>query len=302
MAFQWKNLSKGLSKELARSARLRISFAAEDLSAKFGDLPTDAVVQDLWPTLRDRWLATRPASRDRVVSELRKAGLGDTSIKISSKTGQMEYLRSCRQSGRIKAIVLAAFLDEGSQPMMVPSVTVESPPGSEPPEPAVKDDLGAIGLAPITPPDQSAPPLPGELRHRFAAIVTELTGSPPIYDNDGDIPFGLGSARLFLRIIENDVPFPMLRVFGRLVQGVQSTADLLGDLNEANQQFVICRLMIVEGNVVLDGYVPAGNLTVHELAFLLDEALGTADHFDTLFSARHGGTMLGSDRGEIVDA
>ena len=111
MAFQWKNLSKGLAKELARAAGLRISFAAEDLSDKFGELPTDSLVEDLWLTLRDRWLATKPSPRGRVATELHKAGLGDTSIKISTKAGQMEYLRSCRQSNRLKAIVLAAFLD-----------------------------------------------------------------------------------------------------------------------------------------------------------------------------------------------
>ena len=157
MTFQWKNLSKGLSKELARPMGLRVSFAADDLSAKFGELPTDALVEDLWPTLRERWLATRPASRERVVADLRKAGLGDTAVKIGSKAGQMEYLRSCRQSARLKAIVLAAFLDEGSQPMMAPSVMVESSTRIEPTEPAVKDERGAVEATQITRPDQAAP-------------------------------------------------------------------------------------------------------------------------------------------------
>jgi len=301
MTFQWKNLSKGLSKELARSVGLRVSFAAVDLSAKFGELPTDALVEDLWPTLRERWLATRPASRDRVVAELRKAGLGDASMKINSKTGQMEFLRSCRQSGRLKAIVLAAFLDEGSQPMMAPSVTVDSSTGSDPPEPAAKDDRGAVRATQITRPDQAAPPPSSELRQRVAAIVTELTGSPPIYDDDGDIPFGLGSARLFLRLLEKDVPVPILRMFGRLVQGVKPTPELLGDLNEANRQFLVCRLTFADGNLLLDGCIPATRLTVHEIAFLLDEALNASDHFDTLFVARHGGTLQSPDSGEVVD-
>ena len=237
MAFQWKNLSKGLAKELARPAGLRVSFAAEDLSTKFGEPPTDAFVDELWPVLRDRWLATRPASRDRVVTELRKAGLGDTAVKISTKAGQMEYLRSCRQSGRLKAIVLAAFLDEGSQPMMAPSVMVQSSAEGQPPEPAAKDTQDAAGQTPptITPPDQPTPPLSGEVRSRVSAIMTELTGSAPSYDTDGDLPIASGSARLYLRVIEKDVPLPMIRIFGQLVRGVQPTPELLGDLNEANQ-------------------------------------------------------------------
>ena len=301
MTFQWKNLSKGLSKELARPMGLRVSFAADDLSAKFGELPTDALVEDLWPTLRERWLATRPASRERVVADLRKAGLGDTAVKIGSKAGQMEYLRSCRQSARLKAIVLAAFLDEGSQPMMAPSVMVESSTRIEPPEPAVKDERGAVEATQITRPDQAAPPSSSELRQQVAAIVTELTGGIPIYDDDGDIPFGLGSARLFLRLLEKDVPVPMLKLFGRLVQGVKPTPELFGDLNEANQQFLICRLTFVDGNLLLDGCIPAAGLTVHEVAFLLDESLIASDHFDTLFAARHGGTVRSPDPGEVVD-
>ncbi len=281
MAFQWENLSKGLAKELARVAGLRVSFSAKDLSAKFGEQPTDAVVQELWPVLRDRWLATRPVARDRVVGDLRKAGLGDTSIKIGSKTGKMDYLRSCRLSSRLKEIVLAAFLAEGSQPMMPPSVMVDSHPD----EPQARDTTALTAL-----------------QSRVATIITELTGQPTIIDGDGDIPFASGSARLFLSVLESDMPLPMVRVFGQLVQGVNSTHELLGDLNEANQRLRCCRLMCIDGMVVLNAFIPADNLTIRELAFLLDEALSAADHFDTLFAARHGGKMLGSDRGEVLDA
>ena len=57
----------------------------------------------------------------------------------------------------------------------------------------------------------------------------------------------------------------------------------------------------MQDTVVVDGYIPAAQLTAHELSFLLDEALGASDHFDTLFAKRHGGTTLGRDRGEVVD-
>ena len=93
----------------------------------------------------------------------------------------------------------------------------------------------------------------------------------------------------------------MIRVFGQIVRGVQSTPELLGDLNEANQRIAFCRLLHVQDTVVVDGYIPAASLTAHELSFLLDEALGASDHFDTLLARRHGGSTLGSDRGEVVD-
>src|SRR5690606_29281231 len=48
---------------------------------------------------------------------------------------------------RLKAIVLAAFLDEGSQAMVAPSIMVEARPGDGPPEPAAKDTLGTVRTA-----------------------------------------------------------------------------------------------------------------------------------------------------------
>ena len=303
VVFKWTHFSKGLTKELARPAGLRVSFAADDLATKFGEPPTEMFVEELWPVLRDRWLATRPASRNRVVSELRKSGLGDTAIKVTTKTGQMEYLRSCRRSGRLKAIVLAAFLDEGSQPMMAASVVAESHSDSQPPEPAAKDTQGVPEqvLSHVTPPDQTVLAQPGVVRSRVTAIMTALSGSPPSYDSDGDIAIGAGSARLFLRIIENDVPLPMIRVFGQIVRGVRSTPEVLGDLNEANQRTLLCRLLHVQDTIVVDGYIPAASLTDHELSFLIDEALRASDHLDTLLARRHGGSTLGTDRGEVVD-
>lgn len=147
MVFQWANLSKGLLREFARSVGLRVSLASDNLSTKFGEPPADDMVEQLWPTLRDRWLATRPVARDRVVKELRTAGLGDKSIKVSTKTGQMAYLRSCRQSNRLRAAVLAAFLDEGSQRMVAASVIADSTSASRPPEPAANDTLDDLRQA-----------------------------------------------------------------------------------------------------------------------------------------------------------
>ena len=146
--FRWTNLSRGLARELARAAGVRVSLPREDLAAKFGEPPTDQLVRDIWPTLRDRWLASRPAFRKRVVAELRAAGLGDASVKVDTKTGQMEYLRSCHQSDRLKQIVLAAFLEEGSRSMLAPAVaTVSSRRGRTAPGPSEGDTLGPLRAA-----------------------------------------------------------------------------------------------------------------------------------------------------------
>lgn len=112
MAFRWNTFSKRLTREFAKAAGLRVARAAEELAARYGEPPTELLVIELWPMLRDRWLATRPGIRALVVSELRSAGLGDDSIEIGTKAGQAEYLRSCRVSKQLKAIVLAAFLEQ----------------------------------------------------------------------------------------------------------------------------------------------------------------------------------------------
>ena len=112
MTFQWDDFSKGIAKELAKAAGLPGARAAEELATKYVGRPTGALVTDLWPVMRDGWLAKRPGVRLVVGARLRKAGLGDKSIDTSTKLGEAEYGRSCRLWKPLKTIVLDALINE----------------------------------------------------------------------------------------------------------------------------------------------------------------------------------------------
>ena len=105
---------KKIAKEFAKAAGLQVSRAAEELAAKYGDTPSEALVADLWPVMRDGWLAKTPGLHYVVVTWLRNARLGDLSIDTNTNEGQLNYLRSCRISKHMKEIVLHTFIKEYS--------------------------------------------------------------------------------------------------------------------------------------------------------------------------------------------
>ena len=112
--FSWGHFSKALLRDLAREKELRVTFAEEDLSVTYGSPPGSEFVDDLWPVLRDRWLDGTPTSRRTVVESLRAKQLGDKSVRIGEKAGQMKLLRSCRLSDNLRSIVLDEFVRVGS--------------------------------------------------------------------------------------------------------------------------------------------------------------------------------------------
>src|SRR4051812_30407156 len=87
VTFRWEGMPRRICEDIARAAGCRVTYANEDLTAKYGEPPSEQIVADLWPTLRDRWLANRPRSRESVVHSLRDEGLGDQSVRITSKAG-----------------------------------------------------------------------------------------------------------------------------------------------------------------------------------------------------------------------
>jgi len=127
--FRWDNFSKTLLRDLARERGLRVTFAVEDLAEAYGLTPDQRLVDDLWPVLRDRWLAGTPASRAAVAVSLREKGVGSKSPRLGSKSGQMEYLKSCRLSDSLRSIVIDEFVRAGSidaadtNPPAIPTAT-----------------------------------------------------------------------------------------------------------------------------------------------------------------------------------
>ena len=114
MDFSWSNFSKNTLRELARSAGLRVTQAEQELRDRFGEPPSPEIIDVAWPVLREGWVLRTPDARESIVNGLRAAKLGKTQLKVKSRTGQMEYLRSCRVSDALRRIAHEALCEAGS--------------------------------------------------------------------------------------------------------------------------------------------------------------------------------------------
>jgi hypothetical protein len=108
--FRWESLPPELLDELA----VELDLAGEDtlvaLRRRYGARPTTQFVRDLWGTLRDGWLTRDTDARAWVATELRAAGLGDSSLG-----DDVRYLQSCRNAETLRRTVLLAFHDLGEE-------------------------------------------------------------------------------------------------------------------------------------------------------------------------------------------
>ena len=110
--FRWEQIPADTLNEIARDLGLDDD-ALPVLPRLYGMRPSTDFVRDLWPTLREGWLARDGAARAWVVEELRAVGLGDLSIDGDDAAAELRYLHSCRNSERLRQIVLTAFHSAG---------------------------------------------------------------------------------------------------------------------------------------------------------------------------------------------
>lgn len=124
----WNNIARSTVRELAKAAGLRSSNeqAVEDLTNKYGPLPTAEFVDEMWLVLRDGWLTRSAPHREAVVARMRELGRGDMSLKVKTRSEQLTYLRTLRRSPALSEAVLKVFLESGSEERQ-PPVFVEPP-------------------------------------------------------------------------------------------------------------------------------------------------------------------------------
>lgn len=105
--FQWKNHSTRLLQALCQHSKLS-GEPAEALSKRYGARPKEEFIRDAWQTLIQYWLDEDNASSKSIENSLREAKLGELSIE-----SQSAYFASCRNSGRLREIVLEVFIKYG---------------------------------------------------------------------------------------------------------------------------------------------------------------------------------------------
>lgn len=112
--FSWSNLPQHLLQALVFDAGVGGADAASGLTQQHRARPDEEFVQGAWQSLQRNWLEVHDNWRRAVVAELREAGLGDHARRTRSRSGELQYLASCKRSASMKAIVLEQFLAFGS--------------------------------------------------------------------------------------------------------------------------------------------------------------------------------------------
>ena len=146
----WNNIARSTLRDLARAVGVRTSpeLAVVDLEARIGSQPDAAFVDDMWFVLRDGWLTRSAPDREATVTGMLAQGRGNTDgLKMSTRAGQLAYLKTLRRGQSLTDVVLPIFLASGA---------------TERPEPVFAD----------TPADAAAQQHQFEevLRARFAAV------------------------------------------------------------------------------------------------------------------------------------
>ena len=118
--------------------------------------------------------------------------------------------------------------------------------------------------------------------------VSEVT-----YDAQGDIPIRMGSAMVFVRLIDGQPP--IIGVFSPVLWGITESPDLLSAINGANNRVRFGRLLWTGQEIMAAMEVSALGVVPTDVAFACFQVGAIADHFDDELHARFGGrTMFGT--------
>ena len=131
--FAWSEVPAELARQLATELALDTEDPVAALRSTFGSPPTVDFVRVAWPLLISRWLAEDADACADVVAQLRAAGLGDHDTVPRSRVAQLAYLRTVRNTARLREIVLHRFLELGwSRPAAGPVSMLPAAPDSPP--------------------------------------------------------------------------------------------------------------------------------------------------------------------------
>lgn len=277
--FQWANIPDPIRTELALQLKLGAA-SAETFAAAYGVRPKAEFIQHAWPCLLDCWLFHDEAAAERIASALRAKHIGDTTLDHA-----MTYLRSCRNAGGLRDIVLAEFIAYG-----------EKASDQLPPVPsrlhAQQPSIGSAGEMQQKP---SAPAETDPLQEFHDAIRTILqatqAGATLAVSGDGDMRITYGSSYVFVRLNVTEAKELSLRVYSIVLSEVKATPDLYETLNHINVSlpsgriFAINDLVVLESTIALDVFSPEYlTHTVETVGFL-------SDLLDDRLQATFGGTL-----------
>ncbi len=111
--FRWEQLPTRLTRRLARDLQLD-GDSPVALRKAYGARPGEDFVRDAWPSLRDAWLAKDGPALRSITTLLRERRLGDMTMPVGNRQERLDYLGSCRNSSKLRQIVVEEFRTYGS--------------------------------------------------------------------------------------------------------------------------------------------------------------------------------------------
>jgi hypothetical protein len=178
--FDWATVPTRLATELARELALEDgSRPARALRATFGPVPGVDFVRIAWPVLRDTWLTNDAEARADVVARLRAAWLGDHETPPRGAEAQLAYLRTCRNTGRLRQLVLERFLELGEISGEEAARVPKRPPRTtrtHRAKPAARAATPPVDPLPL-PEDPSTVDLTAKVEAAWAELRTELAAA-----------------------------------------------------------------------------------------------------------------------------
>lgn len=280
--FQWEHISADLREIIAKNADLD-GFDPDHFTKKFGKRPTLEFVRRLWPILLDHWLAFDVAASARVALALRQHDLGDPAI-----ADDIAYLHSCRNTQRLREVVLLEFITYGENP--IDNTPASSVPSNVPPFTPVPPATQV--KVPNDPIDVLRGNLIALLQKHFPQVALAL-------DEDGDISMTVGSSILFLSIVPE--PF-LVRVYAIVLQNISPSPKLYETLNHINHKLQIGRIFAIENLIVLESTVPQFALTEQILLHTISYIATVADEYDDRLQRSFGGELMGTSlSGDMID-
>lgn len=113
--YRWESLPEPLLRDLGEEIGHTAGEPAAALRRTYGDRPDEDFVRDLWPVLRDEWLAADVQRRRAVVEALWELGVGKGDDRPMGPVAEMEFLISCRNARRLRGTVLVEFIAMGEE-------------------------------------------------------------------------------------------------------------------------------------------------------------------------------------------
>lgn len=135
----------------------------------------------------------------------------------------------------------------------------------------------------MRPPSAPLAPVVEEGLRRLLGVATLAR------DEDGDYPIKIGSALMFVRLVEGNPP--AVAIFSTVLADVEESPLLFAALNDLNRRIRYGRVFWVAGQILVALELSAMDITADQLAFACVQLGSLADHLDDLLHGRFGGVI-----------